>query len=492
LTGIYSDLERFRPMGKWNAALEARDWAEDEFGQAELGHGSRARRLVSIAMRVALRPAGRVSQVVSSAAERQAAYDFLESKDVTAAAILCAVVLACVIRAEAFPFVFAPVDGSSLNLKDHGRSKNFGSIGSRERGARGLKMINGLAVSPQGLPLGLLTQMWWARGPKNKKSRRARDVQDKETRYWLQAIDQCCLAVCNTAVPLVLWYQLDREGDSWSVLHRLEESGHWYTVRSAHDRRLRADDAASPRYLRETLLQNTPVGSYNLEVGAGPKRTARTANMVVRAGTITLRMRGRDLAVNVVLAVEEGTTPQGEKRLDWCLLTNHSIDTFDKACLVIYGYAQRWRIEDFHRAWKRGGCNVEDTQLHDREHVIKWATILAANAMRIERLKYLSRQSPQLPASVELSRYEINALILLKRKEKKRTEQVPNTMPTIGQATIWIAELGGYTGKSSGGPPGAITIGRGLERVRAAADALEQLGIKRLPPQRKKLDAERS
>jgi len=359
-------------------------------------------------MRVAQNPAGQVSQVVSSAAERQAAYDFLESKDVAAAAILCAVVLACVTRAEAFPFVFAAIDGSSLNLKDHGKTKDFGSVGSRERGARGLKMINGVAVSPQGLPLGLLTQVWWARGPKNKKPRAARDVQDKETRYWLQAIDPSAQAVRKTAVPLVLWYQLDREGDSWPVLHSLADSGHWFTVRSAHNRRLQVDGAASPQYLRETLLRSKPVGSYKLEVGAGPKRAARTANMVVRVGTVTLRMKDRrtgkkrSLAVNVVLAVEDGTTPTGEKPLDWCLLTNHSIDTFDKACLVIYGYSQRWRVEDFHRTWKRGGCNVEDTQLQQREHVIKWATILAANAMRIERLKYLSRQTRVSPfCSVE-------------------------------------------------------------------------------------------
>jgi hypothetical protein len=37
---------------------------------------------------------------------------------------------------------------------------------------------------------------------------------------------------------------------------------------------------------------------------------------------------------------------------------------------------------------------------------------------------------------------------------------------TIGAAVEWIARLGGYTGKSSGGPPGAITIGRGLERLK--------------------------
>ena len=37
---------------------------------------------------------------------------------------------------------------------------------------------------------------------------------------------------------------------------------------------------------------------------------------------------------------------------------------------------------------------------------------------------------------------------------------------------IWLAELGGYTGKSSGGPPGTITISRGLAKLRAGADAI--------------------
>ena len=42
--------------------------------------------------------------------------------------------------------------------------------------------------------------------------------------------------------------------------------------------------------------------------------------------------------------------------------------------------------------------------------------------------------------------------------------------------TLWIAQIGGYTGKSSGGPPGSITLARGLNDVRATVRALEALG----------------
>ena len=63
-------------------------------------------------------------------------------------------------------------------------------------------------------------------------------------------------------------------------------------------------------------------------------------------------------------------------------------------------------------------------------------------------------------------------LLVLKRLDKKRTETVPDAIPTIAQAVRWIADLGGYTGKSSGGPPGSITIGRGLERLRYGVKAV--------------------
>ncbi len=151
--------------------------------------------------------------------------------------------------------------------------------------------------------------------------------------------------------------------------------------------------------------------------------------------------------------------------------------TLEQARLVIFGYTQRWRIEDFHRSWKSGACNVENTQLRAKEHVIRWATLLSAVALRIERLKHISRSEPDLPASVELTRHEIEALVHLKRIDKKRNETIPDVMPTIAQATLWIAELGGYTGKSSGGPPGSITIRRGLDRLRPAAKLLKALQL---------------
>ena len=251
----------------------------------------------------------------------------------------------------------------------------------------------------------------------------------------------------------------------------MSQSGHWFTVRAAWDRVL-AETGRDKQYLRARMAATRPIGAYGLDVPARPGRQARRARMVMYAAEVTLLLRDKrtgkrhPLLVRVVWALEQGTTPSGEKPLDWMLLTNAPIETDGAALEVLIGYSMRWRIEEFHKTWKSGGCNVELTQLRSRNATIRWATMLAMVAVRIERLKRLAREEPERPASDELTPIEIEVLIGLKRLYKKRTENIPSTIPPIGQAVRWIADLGGYTGKSSGGPPGSITICRGLERLK--------------------------
>jgi hypothetical protein len=459
-------------------------WAREEFGSAQLGDARRTARLVRMAARAAVAPAGKISEVFCNPAERQGAYDFLESPHIRSDALIAALVRACADRCAEYPFVFVPVDGTSLTLVDTERAKDFGAIGTYESGARGLKVIDAVAVSPQGVPLGIAALEWWTRPNERPRERdrpnAARKVKDKETQHWIEAVEYVSTSFAECAPSTRAWFQLDREGDAWTILKSLEASGQWFTVRSRSDRRLHTS-ARSPHYLRETLRRTHPVTVDRLHVPAGHGRAERQARMELRAATVTLDLRDgwtkvhTRLTLNAVWAREAGTTPRGEKPLDWLLLTNHPVETVDDVRLVVFGYTQRWRIEDFHRTWKGGCCRVEQTQLHSKEHVINWATILAAVAVRIERLKHLSRTTPDLPADVELAPLEIQALLVLKRSQRKRNERIPDTTPTIGQATLWIAELGGYTGKSSGGPPGSITIGRGLEQICLAAKVLEGL-----------------
>jgi hypothetical protein len=459
---------------------EARGWAREEFGRAKLGDERRTKRLVGLAAGAFANPAGRITEVFGSDAERQGAYDFLESEQVSAVAVLDAMAGAAIRRVSGAGHAYVVLDGTSLGLADHQRSKDFGGVGAYREGGRGLKLIHGYIVDSNGVPSGIVAQTWWRRPDVHVKKKQWRPLREKETRHWLDVIEQTSARFAEHSAETRPWFLLDREGDCWSTLRRLIDGGALFTVRSCWDRRLKTGNDEPRVYLRETLRQARRAYVTHVDVPQRPGRAARRARLEVRASSVTLDMRNSwaqnryKRAVNAVLVRERGTTPAGEKPLEWFLLTSHTIETVADLKLVVFGYTQRWRIEDLHKTWKSGACRIEETQLHASARIIKWATIMAAVASRIERIKRTARAQPDAPASAELTQHEIRALIVLKRIEKKRSETITNTEPSIALATRWLAELGGYTGKSSGGPPGSITIRRGLERIAPLALAFAE------------------
>jgi hypothetical protein len=463
-----------------------RQWSLETFGRADLGDARRTHRAVRLAATAAERPNGRISSVFLSKREQEAAYDFVENEHIPPEAIAEAVSRATARASADCELVFVPVDGTSLKLWDGTGKKDFGRIGSRVNNATGLKVINALALTSAGVPIGLCSQTYWCRprNPGQRRHHKKRPLSEKETKYGIQTLRNVAAVMAEEAPNTRAWFQLDRGFDAWSLLQELTNSGQLFTVRSSANRRL--ESSKGQRRLCQTLHKQPVFCTYNCDISEriGRKkksdRKGRQARLAVRKATVTLELHERknwhrfSLTLNAVLVREQRTTPKGEKPIEWLLLTNYPIQTKKQIETIVFGYSLRWRIEDFHKAWKSGCCNVEETQLHSTAAVIRWATILAAVATRAERLKHLARTTPDEPATVELSEPEVTALVLLKRKHKSRKETIRDN-PSIGEATLWIAELGGFTGKSSGGPPGTITIARGLERLVPAAEMVQLL-----------------
>jgi len=465
-------------------------FARQHFGHTDLGDRRRTRALIELVARLARKPAGRITQAFRSAALRERAYRFVENSAVHAGALIVALARATASQISVLSMVYAVVDGSSLTLADPRGRKDFGQVGSHQKGARGVKVITAYAVSMTGVPLGVLWQTYWARLKRTRREQKStdnrwRNVSAKETQRWLDVIQESA----SHTVPRKLWFLVDREGDSRTVLRSLAALGPRFTVRSSWNRLLIAGKNGRRRYLRPVMAKAPVIATYAIDVPAGPRRRARTAKMRVRATRVQLLLKDRwaktsaVLELNVAWAVEVGTTPSGEKPLDWMLLTNAPIGNAEEVLAVIRSYQVRWRIEDFHKTWKSGRCNVEDTQLHSMHAATIFAVMHAAVAARAERLKHLARNSPNQLAAAELTPDEREAVAVLAyemlneplapggRRQSKLTPPDPETM-TIGEAVTWIARLGGYTGKSSGGPPGTTTISRGLEDVLVAARAI--------------------
>lgn len=457
-------------------------WAFEEFGQARLADPRWRRRLVRMAEQAARRPAGRVTETFVRSDERQGAYGLLESAAVGPEEVGTAMYEACARRSARESLVFCAIDGTSLNLTDYEHSKGFGPVGSRAEGGRGLKVMNAMVLSAEGVPLGVTSQRYWIRDDHRRRLHRDKlRPQEKETQHWLATMKQTREVMAEHAPTTRCWFQLDREGDAWPILKEAGLGEHWFTIRAFQKRRVLLPDGAKT-YLWPLLKQQPVKTTYALEVRAAGRRTARIANMVVRACNVTLDIRDKRTSersridVNVVQAIEHGTTPVGEKPIQWTLLTNRPIEIIKDVTDVIAGYSMRWRIEELHRTWKSGACSVEDNQLRSASAAIKWATILMGVAARIERIKQLSREQPDLPATDEFSPAEIKAAALLYFGKAGKAKVTAAAAPTVADVTLWIAYLGGYTGKtSSGGPPGSITLSRGLKDVRVAAKAIQAL-----------------
>src|SRR5882672_9399284 len=166
-------------------------WAFEEFGGAQFSDERWRRRLIQMAERAARRPAGRVTETFVSSAERQGAYGLLESDAVGAYDVATAMFEACVRRCAGQSYVLCPIDGTSLTLTEREGSKGFGPVGSRAEGGRGLKVMNAMVLSADGVPLGLSTQQWWTRADRRRALHRDKlHPEEKETRHWLDAMKQ--------------------------------------------------------------------------------------------------------------------------------------------------------------------------------------------------------------------------------------------------------------------------------------------------------------
>jgi hypothetical protein len=340
-----------------------------------------------------------------------------------------------------------------------------------------LKVIDAIGVDRDGTPRGLLDLHVWSRGPKAKASKKARRHRgDTETQHWVEVINRVGDRARRSGV--VPWTVIDREGDAGPILSAVARTGGLFTIRVSQLER-RCVDGVVRGSVRQAMARRPVAGLHFVDVPKSAKRCARTAALEVRIGRIELDLREphRTAMETYVVWVRERRSPFGCERLDWMLFTNHAVRSFADAIAIIESYCHRWRIEDFHRTWKRGHCHVEQTQLRKRDHVVRWATMLAAVALRVERLKHLARTKPNEPATIELTPMEVDALREAKRTRfSKRTETIGDEMPTIATAVRWIAQFGGFQGKPSVSP-GAITLGRGLERLLVFAEGFER-GVK--------------
>jgi hypothetical protein len=224
-------------------------------------------------------------------------------------------------------------------------------------------------------------------------------------------------------------------------------------------------------------------GSYAIEISKRSKtkhakeREARTAIVSVRFDSFTLNpprnnIRHKteklpNIEMHAVYVLEKNP-PDGEEAIEWMLLTNLPVMSYEDAYEKVLWYSLRWRIEMYFKVLK-SGFRVESCRLGHADRLAKYLTVMSIVAWRLFMITLIARTDPATPCSTFLTDQEWKVLFLHSNKNKP----IPKKTPTIGIIVIWIAKLGGYLARKSDGPPGTIILWRGWKRLVDLSEGLK-------------------
>jgi hypothetical protein len=218
------------------------------------------------------------------------------------------------------------------------------------------------------------------------------------------------------------------------------------------------------RYLWETLQAAPVLGTVEVNVPRHLGEPARRCTLTLRSIPITLKppqARKRLGTVDVwgILATEATPPPKGEA-IEWLLLTTVPTQTADDAIERVHWYTCRWTIEVWHRVLKTG-CRIESRQLETVERLAVALTLYSIIAWRILYATMLARTAPDLPCTVVLNKEEWQALYC----NIKRVSEPISTPPSLAEAVLWIAKLGGFLARKGDGAPGPHVLWRGFQHL---------------------------
>lgn len=362
--------------------------------------------------------------------------------------------------------MLAVQDTTYLNFSSGKKSKSLGPIGDSTTIAQGMIMHHTLALTPENLPLGVLTQKIWVREGFSEKTEQEKwktPIEKKESYKWIEALRETTLLVPQTSRVVTV---CDREADVYEFLSEASALKAEILVRASANRNI----ANEPEQRLFDKLSSAPiVGTVELSL---PKHDRRDSRVVfdIHLASVTLsppERHGRSslapLTVFCILASERDPANENEK-LEWKLITNIPIQSLDDAIEKIVWYRCRWQIEVYHRILKTG-CDVEGCLLEARDRITRYLVLFSVIASRIFWMTHIARVEPNAPACCILSRHELDVLKVFTKENKS----IKKDLSIAKEVILAIAMLGGFLNRKHDGKPGPTPIWRGWQLLQQLA-----------------------
>jgi hypothetical protein len=445
-------------------------WINSEFLDAPLADTRLENRLKILANSFYNNPGSHLPEACGSYAATEAAYRFFANKRINPEVILMGHRDSTINRMKKHETVLAIQDTTDFDYKSHPATKNLGTFATSET-ALGFLNHTTLAVSESGVPLGILSSEIWTRDPEEygKSRERAKlPTKDKESNKWLNALDSSLQDIPKyTKVVTVC----DREADIYDFFSKAITDGKHLLVRVQHKDRKLGDGAKLLEKIESQPVSGTIITSVPRDIEN--KRKPRDISLNIKYCPVSMKApKNRTgayllpkLDLYLVLA-QEATPIEGEEPISWLLITTIPVENLDQAVEKIRWYKQRWKIERYHHILK-SGCKVEELQLEEADHLKNALAVYSVVAWKLLWVKLESEENPEASCDVVLQEHEWQALCCVTDKNPIPPEQPP----TLGEAVLMIAKLGGFLGRNCDGKPGTQVIWRGLRRLHDMAFA---------------------
>ena len=325
-------------------------------------------------------------------------------------------------------------------------------------------MHSSLAVTTDGLPLGLAAVKFWTRKKfkgtnalKKKINPTRVPIEKKESARWLDNLRQ---SIDVLGEPSRCIHVADRERDIFELYCLTQELGAHFIVRMQTDWLVGDGDHTILAEMDEVAVK----GLHRVHVRDEKGGTISVTLEIRSKKVYVLPPIGKQklyppLDLTVIYATERDA-PKGRKPIEWKLITDLSARTRAQAIEKIDWYAMRWQIEVFHKILK-SGCKAEESRLRTADRLANRMVVFCILSWRVFWLTMLNRAAPDAAPTMALTAAEIELLDRLVADAGSRRCR-PGTLSFY---LTKLVRLGGYLARASDPPPGNTVMWRGLSRL---------------------------
>lgn len=462
--------------------MESKNWAEKEFEMVNLGDDRLNQRLKKIGQQIIDSPQSHINQACGDWSDTKAAYRFFQNDNVKYQDIIKAHAQMTKERADQEETILAIQDTTYYNYTHHPKTEGLGLL-SRFKGKHkdeilttGLSMHTTLGITTEGLPLGILDQNIFSRKELSKERKElkkkshniALPIEEKESIRWLDSMRRTAALFEQKNKKIVTI--ADREADIYDLFLLADRLKTNLLVRASQNRKINKTaihSYISGEMLWDFMKKQKLQGTIQVRVPKKEAQLERLAICNLKFGKInvlpTRHYRGSkegnlNLDIYAIL-ISEKQPPKGCEGIEWMLLTNIPVLTFEEAVEKMKWYCLRWRIEVYFKVIK-SGFKVEDCRLKSSERLIRYLAVVSVVAWRVYWLTLVSRTTPNIPALIFLNDFDWKILFAKFNPNKK----IPKHPPSMKQITVWIARLGGFLARKGDREPGITHIWLGLNK----------------------------